>query len=316
MSHFTVMVVTDTGTQDEVSRMLDPYHEFECTGRDDEYVQDVDITEDVKKEFAEEGHRYPNADIIEFYEEWYGCGVVPEGETPFEEDGSIKKKCKFGYYHDGKFIDRTNPNRKWDWWAVGGRWMGMLRDKNGKVCDTARVGDLDLERMKEEQKKEIIESVENYLQQQAEGKNMTVEEIIEDLNFFYDNKEKFESVYEEWKSSKSKMEFVEFATTQEFNTKEAERYISGLPTSSFLSILANIPIGIRDPLKWVREQEQEPFSTFAFLDENGWNEKGEMGWFASVSNEKDDWGVIFSDYLKHLLENSPEKYVTIVDCHI
>jgi hypothetical protein len=36
MSHFTVMVIGDN-----VDEQMAPYHEFECTGDDNEYVQDT-----------------------------------------------------------------------------------------------------------------------------------------------------------------------------------------------------------------------------------------------------------------------------------
>lgn len=42
MSHFTVAVITKTNDPDEVARLLQPFHEFECTGTVDEYVKDVD----------------------------------------------------------------------------------------------------------------------------------------------------------------------------------------------------------------------------------------------------------------------------------
>ena len=48
MSHFTVLVIGENPEQ-----QLAPYHEFECTGCDDQYVQDIDKTEELRKEFAE-----------------------------------------------------------------------------------------------------------------------------------------------------------------------------------------------------------------------------------------------------------------------
>ena len=53
MSHFVVMVI---GEDPEAE--LAPFHEFECTGLDDQYVQDVDITEEVLRQlttFEEKG---------------------------------------------------------------------------------------------------------------------------------------------------------------------------------------------------------------------------------------------------------------------
>lgn len=46
MSHFTVMVVGD-----DVDRALAPFHEFECTGRNDKYVLEIDTTEEDREEY-------------------------------------------------------------------------------------------------------------------------------------------------------------------------------------------------------------------------------------------------------------------------
>ena len=45
MSHFNMLVITPEEPNDEVlGKILQPWHEFECTGIDDEYVVDVDKT--------------------------------------------------------------------------------------------------------------------------------------------------------------------------------------------------------------------------------------------------------------------------------
>ena len=46
MSHFTVLVVGE-----DPESKLAPFHEFECTGIKDQYVQDIDITEEARKEY-------------------------------------------------------------------------------------------------------------------------------------------------------------------------------------------------------------------------------------------------------------------------
>ena len=59
----------------------------------------------------------------------------------------------------------------------------------------------------------------------------------------------------------------------------------------------------------------EDFSTFAVLLPNGeWFEKGEMGWFACVSNKKEDWQAKYKE--RFINTANPEWILTIVDCHI
>ena len=55
---------------------------------------------------------------------------------------------------------------------------------------------------------------------------------------------------------------------------------------------------------------------FAFVDPMGrWYERGEMGWCAVVSNEKDpnDWEKCYRDFIKTL---GDDVTVTVIDCHI
>ena len=47
MSHFTVAVITKNNpTNEELNKVLQPYHEYECTGFKDQYVVPVDETDD------------------------------------------------------------------------------------------------------------------------------------------------------------------------------------------------------------------------------------------------------------------------------
>lgn len=57
------------------------------------------------------------------------------------------------------------------------------------------------------------------------------------------------------------------------------------------------------------------FHTFAVLKGDEWFERGKMGWWATVSNEKaeGEWETEFSKLLASL---SPDETITIVDCHI
>jgi hypothetical protein len=66
MSHFTVAVLTKTGAEDEVHALMAPYHEFECTGRDDEFVKDIDKLDQYRKEYdAQTGKFLVNAETPE-----------------------------------------------------------------------------------------------------------------------------------------------------------------------------------------------------------------------------------------------------------
>lgn len=53
MSHAACLVITDQEpTAAVLGRILQPWHEFECTGTDDQYVKDIDETVKLREEFA------------------------------------------------------------------------------------------------------------------------------------------------------------------------------------------------------------------------------------------------------------------------
>jgi hypothetical protein len=54
-------------------------------------------------------------------------------------------------------------------------------------------------------------------------------------------------------------------------------------------------------------------STFAFLHDGKWAARGEMGWWACVSNEQDNWE---EAYMKILATLPDDTRLTVLDCHI
>ena len=138
MSHFAVLVIGDN-----VESQLQPYHEYECTGIMDEHVKFV-VTSKTPEQLQED---------FEKRKESYGTFE----EYMREYHGYILENGVWGSY--------TNPNSKWDWWVVGGRWSGHLKLKEGSkgelgspgvfgtpaepgYADVARKGDVDWEFMR------------------------------------------------------------------------------------------------------------------------------------------------------------------------
>lgn len=186
MSHYSVLVLTDERPFEkspeeqgnELDKMLAPFHEFECTGTDDEFVVGVDQTEKVREDYrrllaedskyvkTEDGSRVKT--FAEWIGGWNGMHTILAGETP-----DLKGQHKYGYCVlnlDGsllKAVRRTNPNARWDWWVVGGLWSGELLTKSGTTdttkgrpgflgtqsdpngVDVCRIEDLDLHGMRE-----------------------------------------------------------------------------------------------------------------------------------------------------------------------
>ncbi len=161
-----------------------------------------------------------------------------------------------------------NADSKWDWWMIGGRWLGELivqpgvndfilgeaglfdnETQHGGV-DGARIGDLDLTRMLDRARRDRAAHWDQAHAQQkagAEPHPWTVDTALV-----------------------TKEEFVDQAT---------------------------------------------PITPFAYLLDGRWIEKGEMGWFAMVKDEKPqaEWDQHFANVLDQQPRNH---WVTVLDCHI
>lgn len=218
MSHFSVYVFTTEKGKD-VEELLAPYDEdidvapYVAFTREEAIADERKSLENYKNSWFyqeylkdpkayEEKHK-DNPEHLEYLRNFQNMF-----DTITDEELYQKKK---DYYEDdmvtpkGDLLSTYNPNSKWDWYSIGGRWSGTLVNKEGDTVSEANVSDID------------------------------------------------------WNNTQ-------------------------------------IP--------------------FAYVEPNGvWKERGEMGWFACVSNEKDEnvWNEEFNNFLKSLPDDA---YVTVVDCHI
>ncbi len=161
MSHFTVLIIGE-----DPEEQLVPYSE-NCDG---EEMKKYLIFEDAEKNYAEEYESdkkigygddkdktfkevYPT--LIDYLKDWHGSEID-------------KETGRYGYW--------KNPNAKWDWYSLGGRWTGFLKLKKeakgsvgepGLMTDVAKEGyvdqallkDIDFEGIREEKG---IEAKERY----------------------------------------------------------------------------------------------------------------------------------------------------------
>ena len=308
MSHFAVLVA---GKDPEA--LLAPFHEFECTGQDDEYVKDIDITESARSEFDQAKKRVikaPDGTVESAYDDfkawladYYGYKPVDSREAP-----DLKEAHKYGYFVvQGdvvlKVVNRTNPNRKWDWYQIGGRWAGGLKLKPGTkgfygVQPGAR----------------LLLHTEGYASQCLKG-DIDVEGMRQEAAL---------KAGEKWEIARS---FTAGKTWKSFDEVKAEsgsidvaREVywaqPGLKEmSKALEIFHDLEQYLEPKGIVVDKARRSALSFFAFLDARGWEERGEMLMFASVKDEQDkaSWVDKFSAWFDAL---SDDTVITLVDCHI
>ena len=78
---------------------------------------------------------------------------------------------------DGDVLSTYNPNSKWDWYEIGGRWKDILILKDNTQCDEALVSEIDFEAMR----KRDVDKLTPYKEAMKERWSFTNEEYMRKL---------------------------------------------------------------------------------------------------------------------------------------
>lgn len=131
MSHYCIVVIVDGETEPayierEVERLLAPFDENMEVAPYKEYMSDEDIARMVRH-YTEHPMAAPPVDpndlttLLPYMEDWNGSeGAIDGG----------------GLY----YLRTYNPQSKWDWWSVGGRYSGRITGDPGQ--DIVRVSEM------------------------------------------------------------------------------------------------------------------------------------------------------------------------------
>lgn len=190
--HFSLLVVDEN-----YEEQLFPFYE-------DNRLSFFDETEHYREEYKngvlelielKDGHRITQfskeADI--YWKRKYEHTISSEDELIFPEDVKLKKVkfCEFyktfkTFVNDYLQIDYVcgkcgywyNPNAKWDWYQVGGRWANCLPLKDGTNTDTTIWKDVDINKLQP-----TYAILRNGCWQENEDNNWSTEfaEIIKDI---------------------------------------------------------------------------------------------------------------------------------------
>jgi hypothetical protein len=321
MSHFAVLVI---GANPDAQ--LAPYHEYESTGRDDEYVTDVDVTDKIIAEFnaAKKVIRLADGHMFDRYDDQFyknGNFYLPEGATELEMTADEARQHGIGYeslehcvkeyyggfVRDGLCYRRTNVRAKWDWYQIGGRWTGAFLLKPGKrgivgkpglmteeapagYADQALKGDIDFAQMR------------NNAEVKARALWKMTREITGGLS------------WDSWHDTLARYGRDNIQRTRdEYRGQPAIKLLksSGRQVHRW-DIDDDLAL---DEDKYVELRRDAACVYFAFVRDSQWTERGSMGWFGMVSDEisQAQWNKMFN----RMLDDLPDDVLlTLIDAHI
>lgn len=206
-----------------------------------------------------------------------------------------EEHCGFVKNDDGLWGYTHNPNAKWDWWVIGGRFTGdflvrenlqdciISRDRNGNEYDRAPVGYKFVDGAR---KKDICWDLMKQLAVEA------VERGYQKCVNAYETKNldgfgPLTRIVEDGIAGWGHMLYRKGETLDEYKARNG-----------------------------VTNVDRYMISTYAFVDRNGdWASSGDMGWFGISSNDKEER--VWNDELQKLMDDvQDDDYIVAVDCHI
>lgn len=326
MSHFTVLIIGD-----DFQKQLAPFKEYDGGIPSDEMKPLLvfeDTTDEHMKDYMEKSHtmvqlpdgelRYPwdeefklpKKSFLDADKFHYPLGTV-EKEVFFKDQFATFGEYMKNYCEEEPNAEKglygffTNPNSKWDWYRVGGRWSGFFTAKPGKIglrgelaygmkqptsdqFDVMLAGDINWQAMREKHEKKAIESYDSVIDQcvgieRPEWKSWEeVRDILHPGDIM-----KAKEVYWAHPFIQAVSKTGAWETSDYLKTKE----------------------------QFVKDWSDECCRTHAIIKDGEWYEKGSMGWWGCVSDEKpaDEWNKMWDEIVNNL---PADTWLTVVDCHI
>ena len=253
----------------------------------------------------------------------YNCGP----RIGLNESPDIFDRHKWGWTRvgNGEVLDavrRTNPNKRWDWWQVGGRWSGKLLAKvaakatkgrpgimdsefNSKGVDICAVGNLDFDAMRKVSVKTRHDSVFKPLEKEGIA-------YVDAVKVWQEYVDAAEDDRAAWQATENYGPYHKWIDNLA-DDHPVKVFTRGPVGAAWGDWGAQIPKTIRDPLQWI--DAAPALTSWAYLQDGEWSEKGEMGWFGMSSNDRDpeEWE---SEVTKRVESLPADYWVAMVDCHI
>ncbi|GBQ91185.1 hypothetical protein AA23498_1109 [Acetobacter nitrogenifigens DSM 23921 = NBRC 105050] len=300
MSHFNVFV-----TGEDIEEQLAPFQENNMGDCPPEYLTFCDCHDE----------------CVARWEEVDQNGV-PHKERFRTFDRFVREFFGYRRHRDtGHYGYFENPDAKWDWYEIGGRWSGELmirqeaapdyqaihRSPEGRILvDEARRGDIDFGAME----RQACDAAMSRWQQTREIVQKTMS--FDDLH-----------AIRSWEDIRIEMQRkagnIDEARTRYWEQKGLSELRQGLFDAQLWGWDTS-PEGIaamlsRKPEEYAADRARQSWLPFALLHEGEWIEKGRMSWFGIAVDELDN--ATWASRIRDLILGLPgDTRIAVVDCHI
>lgn len=299
MSHFTVLVIGD-----DLEKQLEPFNENTQVAAYHDYVEDVEDWWFVTSQ-RREGVELDTSDLQ---------GLADAYNEAYPDDAQQYAVDEKGLYT----LSTYNPNSKWDYWRIGGRWAGAFLLKPGATgfmeelgwewkpefnqnepppdftgkADQALKGDIDFDRMR------------RLAVDKAEVQYAKFETLVAQYGPLPDDS---------WRSLDARTEEFKAAREAYWNAP----IIDGLRKADLIG-WSGFPNEIFDVdvETYVEDARLSAIPGYAALYRYEWIEPGQMGWWG-FSTDTGETRRQYHRRVNQILDTvDDDTQLTMVDCHI
>lgn len=353
MSHFTVTVritgervARHGGSRDEaLKEMLAPYQEnnmgdcprqfLEFVDSEDEYLAEYD-TESIEMVRCPDGVLRYRWDEVFRKPGTFGTGggshEVPT--SPGYEVVQVAHKDRFATFETfvadwhgvkerdpekGRYGYWDNPNKKWDWWVVGGRWRGHYPVKAGVAPVVGEAGAFD----NESRGGSDVVTVDQIDMDAVAAKEREAFDKFKAERLRFIAGDKFDA-FDGPRSRMLDTGLLRIEEDPQAVIPDGEVQVGAPWGERHPHHVGTVRAGWRDVAKVVTDEQLEkyrcvfnPLRTYAALDDDGWHEPGEMGWWGSTSHTPDTYLAFAEAFQESFIRKAgPDDLLVVVDCHI
>lgn len=239
-------------------RLLNPWDdEFRVDGRFDFGSNTHQVPEDCERVQVKFQDLYPSFDA--FMQDWHGS----------ERDSETGK---YGYWE--------NPNKKWDYWRLGGRFRGLLKAKKGNLGKLAW---------------EHTAGNRSYTDKPNQFDNAQLKDLILERD-----EKQYQKALRFWDVVVEGAPLIDGESKEDFFSVWNENYyIDKYGTKETFAKLQSV------------------LCPWALVTPDGkWHEQGDMGFWGMDDADQTSTSNFMDFFEETLHSTNPEYFITILDCHI
>jgi hypothetical protein len=312
MSHFTVLVIGD-----DYEAQLAPYDEEIQVEPYRKYAD----TRDLKWYFEVYAKENPNSEepgleaLAAFLNKHWGGDEDPEERFHYEPQGGIYQMSTY------------NPQSKWDWYTIGGRWAGYFKLKpkakgvaikgepglmgaqEGNDADIVRKGDVDIDEMRFEKAKtagalwDRANALFEGLPEARSWEDVIAQYLNEEGEFVEGGTDKAREEYHGQPRVKAISEYNAQCRKEERHEDQIYEWYEMDELQA-------------DRKEFIQSARDSALATFAYVKDGEWFAPGKMGWFG-MSDETRNGKRRFWREFNEMFDKLPDDtMLTLVDAHI